>query len=81
MGLHSTNGIRDHLRVLAAKRYLRHDPHVSRGLQVVHTHSAPPSAAAATDRHDARQAVAVPLLGRVAAGAPILAEENVEDNL
>lgn len=81
MGVHSTNGIRDHLRILEVKGYLRRDPNISRGLQVVQTHSAPTSAAAAADRQDARQVIAVPLLGRVAAGAPILAEENIEDTL
>ena len=73
MGVSSTNAIRDHLRVLETKGYLKREARLSRGLEVIQGgKAAEPSK---------REMVAVPLVGRVAAGTPILAEENIEDTL
>ena len=66
LGISSTNGVRYLLGVLAQKGYIRRRPHVSRGIELVHGHSPD-------------HLVAVPLVGRVAAGEPILAQENIED--
>lgn len=66
LGISSTNGVRYLLDVLAQKGYIRRRPHVSRGIELVHGRSAD-------------HIVAVPLVGRVAAGEPILAQENIED--
>jgi repressor LexA len=68
MGIRSTNGVNDHLRALERKGYLTREDMKSRALRP--TPAAPSS-----------QAVAVPVLGRVAAGEPVFAEENVEDTL
>jgi repressor LexA len=44
-------------------------------------HAARPQLAAAPKRHTTTEPYTIPILGRVAAGAPILAEENIEDVL
>jgi len=77
MGVSSTNAIRDHLRVLESKGYLKREARLSRGLEVIRGGRADD----APERNEPRNPnlVAVPLVGRVAAGAPILAEENIED--
>jgi repressor LexA len=67
MGIRSTNGVNDHLRALEKKGYLTREDMKSRALRPT---MAPNTAA-----------VEVPVLGRVAAGAPIFAAENVEETL
>ena len=76
MGVASTNAIRDHLRVLEHKGYLKREARLSRGLEVIR-------GGKADEPREARPptVVAIPLVGRVAAGMPILAEENIEDTL
>ena len=84
-GIKSTNGVSDHLKALERKGYLERDDLKSRALRPVGTR---PRGMAAPRRLPARpqleavessnDLVSIPLLGRVAAGAPILAVENVE---
>jgi len=82
-GIQSTNGVRYYLRRLEEKGYLRRNPRISRGIVL----NEPAVEAALGDpiETDGLDAIfdrgGIPLLGRVAAGAPILAEENVEDVL
>lgn len=57
----------DHLAALKRKGYLRREPGLSRGL-------------ALASRVE-EQVVEVPVVGRIAAGRPLLAVENVEDTL
>lgn len=57
----------DHLAALKKKGYLRREPGLSRGLSL------------ASRIED--QVVEVPVLGRIAAGRPLLATEHVEDTL
>jgi len=79
MGGSSTNAIRDHLRVLESKGCLKREARLSRGLEVIRGGKADtPARAPDAPKPDL---VAIPLIGRVAAGAPILAEENIEDTL
>src|SRR5512146_1539882 len=66
MGIRSTNGVNDHLKALERKGVLTRDDMKSRALRPV----------AGTG-----QIVDVPLVGRVAAGQPALAFENVEDTV
>lgn len=74
MGIRSTNGVNDHLRALQRKGYLSREDMKSRALRLVHSNlSAPDTFDAETDM------VEVQILGRVAAGLPALAEENVVD--
>jgi repressor LexA len=78
VGLRSTNGVAEHLRALIRKGYLSKQDMKSRALVPT-----PKCYAAVGSMRSPREAmrgiVEVPLLGRVAAGVPILAEENVED--
>lgn len=76
MGIRSTNGVNDHLRALERKGYLRREDMKSRALRVVE--DASPSPARAEDGEDL---LTIPVVGRVAAGLPLLAEENVVDTV
>ncbi|MEV7442815.1 transcriptional repressor LexA [Streptomyces sp. NPDC091204] len=76
--LRSTSSVSHQLMALERKGYLCRDPHRPRAYRVRSDEpAARPDAAAAM----APEAVQVPLVGRIAAGAPILAEELVEDVL
>jgi len=87
VGLTSTSSVTHQLSALEAKGYLRRDPHRPRAIEVVLPDAVPTSpvaepdvvtlAAAASGRND--NSVDVPLVGRIAAGGPILAEQSVED--
>lgn len=81
MGVSSTNAIRDHLRVLETKGYLKREARLSRGLEVIRGGKADAPERPEPLPGPQRDLVAIPLVGRVAAGAPILAEENIEDTL
>jgi len=78
MGIRSTNGVNDHLRALERKGYLRREDMKSRALKLVED-PAPAAAARAPASDDDMVEIAV--LGRVAAGLPLLAEENVVDTV
>ena len=82
MGIRSTNGVNDHLRALERKGYLTREDMKSRalrptnlGVQVLG--GGVPSEPVANDV----DFVEVPVLGRVAAGLPLLAEEQVIDTV
>lgn len=75
MGIKSTNGVNDHLRALERKGYLRREDMKSRALKLVDDPKLKPVPSGGDEMID------VPVLGRVAAGAPLLAEENVIDNV
>ncbi|MBX7084561.1 MAG: transcriptional repressor LexA [Nannocystaceae bacterium] len=68
MGIRSTNGVNDHLKALERKGYLVREELKSRALRPV-------------DHKEPREEIEVEILGRVAAGEPILAEENVIDRV
>ena len=67
----SPNAVQEHLKALVRKGYLRRNPNQWRGLEVVGYHNHKKEIAQPST-------VAVPLVGRIAAGLPILAEENIE---
>jgi repressor LexA len=67
----STRAAYDHLRAIEKKGHIRRDPMKPRAIEIVGARNTP--AGGADD------VVKVPLLGRVAAGLPILAEENIEE--
>jgi repressor LexA len=89
MGIRSTNGVNDHLRALERKGYLTREDMKSRALRprdlepVSRSEAAPPvstdGAAPANDQGD--DMVEIPVLGRIAAGLPLLAEEHVLDTV
>jgi repressor LexA len=88
LDIRSTNGVNDHLKALERKGFLTRDPVKSRAL--IPTSAArevlggPPSNVVSISRGPARPAtrmIDVPILGRVAAGQPILAQEQIEDTV
>ena len=78
MGIRSTNGVNDHLRALERKGYLTREDMKSRALKLVEDQSIPP-ANNKTGADD--DLIEVRVLGRVAAGLPLYAEENVIDTV
>jgi len=63
LGFKSANAAEDHLRALQRKGVLELRPGASRGIQL---------------KDSIRDQMGLPLIGRVAAGRPILAEENIQ---
>ena len=74
LGISSTNGVRLHLQALQKKGYIRRSQRTSRGIVSLNRLStaALPSRSTTVD---------IPILGRVAAGTPIMAAENHEGSL
>ncbi len=68
-GITSTNGVNDHLVALEKKGYIERSSK-ARSIQV--------TAKAGAGLYEA-DSTALPLVGRIAAGAPILAEENIDE--
>ncbi|MBU5426606.1 transcriptional repressor LexA [Tissierella pigra] len=69
--LKSTSTVHSHLEKLESKGYIRKDPTKPRAIEIL-------------DKNDdfllvSKKTVDVPIVGRVTAGAPILAVENIED--
>ncbi|MEE0876982.1 MAG: transcriptional repressor LexA [Fibrobacteraceae bacterium] len=67
----STNGVRSILAALIKKGYINRSPRTSRGIEILHDESP------ATDS----SSVEIPIVGRVAAGEPILAVQNLEGTI
>jgi repressor LexA len=80
VGLTSTSSVAHQLRTLERKGYLRRDPNRPRAVDVRGADDAAPSVLTDVTGSDALpEPTFVPVLGRIAAGGPILAEEAVED--
>jgi repressor LexA len=80
VGLTSTSSVAHQLRALERKGYLRRDPNRPRAVDVRGTDQGahlPVTDVAGSDALP--EPTFVPVLGRIAAGGPILAEEAVED--
>lgn len=69
-------GVQRHLEALAKKGYITKDARTSRGIKLVKSLREKAQGVAA-DLAD--KIVSIPLLGRIPAGGPMLAEENVEE--
>ena len=65
MGVSSTNGIRGHLQALERKGAIELIPNASRGIRLLDLEEEEP--------------MGLPIVGQVAAGSPILAQEHIED--
>lgn len=74
MGIRSTNGVNDHLKALEKKGYLEREDLKSRALRPIGMEVSPP-------REANDNTVPVPVVGRVAAGMPILATEQSDDTV
>ena len=74
VGLSSSSTVHSHLAALEVKGFIRRDPSKPRALEVLDFRD--------NERAiDMGQVSAVPVVGRVAAGEPILAAENIEQTL
>ena len=69
MNLKSTSSVHSHLETLERKGYIHRDPTKPRAIEIL------------DDEFNLlrREVVNVPLIGRVAAGEPLLAQENIEN--
>ena len=74
VGLASPSTVHAHLANLERAGYLKRDPTKPRALEVVHRGRTPVSAPV-----QAAEAHRLPLVGEIAAGGPLLAEQNIED--
>ncbi len=74
VGLTSSSTVHTHLTTLQRQGFLRRDPTKPRAIEVRYDRSS----AAPVDRRPARH---VPLVGEVAAGTDVLAQENIEELL
>ena len=81
VGLTSTSSVAHQLRTLEKKGYLRRDPNRPRAVDVRSSDdtSKPPVLTDVAGSDALPEPTYVPVLGRIAAGGPILAEEAVED--
>lgn len=79
LGLKNRQGIDQHLRALEAKGAIELTPGISRGIRVRDAGSS--LAAVERKSHANAAAAGLPLLGRIAAGSPILAEGNIEEHI
>ncbi|MBM4116270.1 transcriptional repressor LexA [bacterium] len=69
--LRSPRGVQDHLEALERKGYIRRARERSRGIELLELGARRPSAEGKVLR--------LPLIGQVAAGIPVLSEENIEE--
>ncbi|MGL6027395.1 MAG: transcriptional repressor LexA [Vibrio sp.] len=68
LGFRSANAAEEHLKALARKQVIEMVPGASRGIRILVDHAA----------NQEEMEPGLPLIGRVAAGEPILAQEHVE---
>ncbi|WP_350586841.1 S24 family peptidase, partial [Pseudoalteromonas sp. RB2-MNA-CIBAN-0110] len=66
LGFKSANAAEEHLKALAKKGAIKMKPGASRGIQLI--------------EEDEPEQLGLPLIGRVAAGEPILAQQHVESH-
>ena len=69
VGLLSSSTVHGHLQTLEDKGYIRRDPTKPRAIEILDSSS---------DVLEGKKVVHIPVVGRVAAGQPILAVENIE---
>jgi repressor LexA len=67
VGLSSTSTVHGHLKRLEKKGLIKRDPTKPRALEIIEF------------AHRKREMIDIPIIGKVTAGAPILAVENIED--
>jgi repressor LexA len=81
VGLASPSTVHAHLANLERAGLLRRDPTKPRALELIGHRRAQPSLEPSLEPGRATELTRLPLLGQIAAGSPLLAEENVEDEL
>ena len=73
-GIKSTNGVNDHLQAIERKGYIKRSPDTSRGIVILGSKNI-------ETEDNIVPFNSVPILGTIAAGAPLLAVENIEGYL
>jgi repressor LexA len=81
LGFRSVNAAEDHLQALAKKGAIQLTPGTSRGIRLKNDVSPQQLNFTSQDFAQLPLALSLPLVGRVAAGSPILASEHVENYL
>lgn len=79
LGFRSANAAEEHLQALARKGAIEISPGTSRGIRLRDGSAGNPGRQMALP-HPALMQLSLPLVGRVAAGSPILAQEHIESN-
>jgi repressor LexA len=69
LGLTSSSTVHSHLAALEKKGFIHRDPSKPRAIEILKDGTSQPP----------RRSIPVPVLGRIAAGQPLFAEENIED--
>jgi len=78
LGFKSANAAEEHLQALARKGAIEIAAGTSRGIRLLGAHAESARATAAAAAAAVSNLLSLPLIGRVAAGSPILAQENLE---
>ncbi|MCI1665380.1 MAG: transcriptional repressor LexA [Atopobiaceae bacterium] len=82
VGLASPSTVHMHLKFLEENGYIHRDPNKPRTIEIVPSESSKDDHTLASITQDIdSNTISLPLVGRVAAGTPILAEQNVEESL
>jgi repressor LexA len=79
VGLTSTSSVSHQLQALQRKGYLRRDPNRPRAVGVLAATDDNPMNVEVEQQQSMPKAAYVPLVGRIAAGGPVLAEQAIED--
>ncbi|MFL9923761.1 transcriptional repressor LexA [Herbaspirillum lusitanum] len=79
LGFRSANAAEEHLQALARKGAIEISPGTSRGIRLRESGLSSQARQMALP-HPALMQLSLPLIGRVAAGSPILAQEHIEKN-
>lgn len=74
VGLKSTSTVHGHLEKLESKGYIRKDPTKPRAIEILDQNNE-------EDILSVKKTVDIPIMGKVTAGAPVLAVENIEDTM
>src|SRR4030042_919914 len=64
----TVKGAYDHIKAIEKKGFIKTEQNKSRAIVILDDDNAPPA-----------HSIVIPLVGRIAAGSPILAEDNIED--
>ncbi len=72
VGLKSPASVHSHLKTLEKLNYIRRDPAKPRAIEILYDINSDAS-------KSGREMLAIPIVGKITAGEPILADENIED--
>lgn len=78
LGFKSANAAEEHLQALARKKMIELTPGASRGIRLCESMRESRSLDHFSANHSSIPQLVLPLVGRVAAGSPILSEEHIE---